>query len=502
MMEEHKETESLLQNENVNDDDIEPKGDDYTIEEAIERIGFGKFQLKLLAMVGFAWSADSLEMALLAILAPAVRCEWHLSHYHEAMLTTIVFIGMLIFSYFWGWASDTYGRRKVLIWSTTGVFVFGLVSAFSHTYVMILLLRGGVGASMAGTVQGTTLIVEYLPVAARGLSINVSGIFWSAGTCFEVLSAMYIMPRHGWRVLLFWSAWPCLIFVVATLLSKQPPESVRFLVSKGRQKEAEEILHKAAKENNKEEKLQGNLITLEKEQSEYKHGSFSGLFKRGYWRQTLLLWVMWFASHFNIYGLSLLTTALFSSSYTCYGEPAAKKHETENCKPLTQADYLHFFYVLAADFPAILVTAILTDTVGRKWLQAIGFFVMGIFFTLLLLCTSSRNWTTFFLFGVRCFAAVADVGGYIYTPEVYPTEIRGIALGSCSAISRIGAMLTPFVSQVLTHTNLSLSLSIYIGFSIIGGVCSLLLPIETKGKGLEEINEDLRKLGNDRMEDT
>ena len=60
----------------------------------------------------------------------------------------------------------------------------------------------------------------------------------------------------------------------------------------------------------------------------------------------------------------------------------------------------------------------------------------------------SRNWTTFFLFGVRCFAAVADVGGYIYTPEVYPTEIRGVALGSCSAISRIGAMLTPFVSQV------------------------------------------------------
>ena len=33
------------------------------------------------------------------------------------------------------------------------------------------------------------------------------------------------------------------------------------------------------------------------------------------------------------------------------GEPAAKKHEAENCKPLTQADYLHFFYVLAADFP-------------------------------------------------------------------------------------------------------------------------------------------------------
>jgi len=40
-----------------------------------------------------------------------------------------------------------------------------------------------------------------------------------------------------------------------------------------------------------------------------------------------------------------------------------------------------------------------------------------------------------------------------------------------------------------------LSLGIYIGFSIFGGLCSLALPIETKGKGLEEINEDLKKLG-------
>ena len=75
--------------------------------------------------------------------------------------------------------------------------------------------------------------------------------------------------------------------------------------------------------------------------------------------------------------------------------------------------------IVFVSLTAILVTDILTDTVGRKWLQAIGFFVMGVFFALLLLCTSSRLWTTIFLFGVRCFAAVADIGGYIYTPEVF-----------------------------------------------------------------------------------
>ena len=51
-----------------------------------------------------------------------------------------------------------------------------------------------------------------------------------------------------------------------------------------------------------------------------------------------------------------------------------------------------------------------------------------------------------------------------------------------------------FFLQVLTHSHLHLSISIYVTIALIGGVCSLLLPIETKGKGLEEINADLRNL--------
>lgn len=51
-----------------------------------------------------------------------------------------------------------------------------------------------------------------------------------------------------------------------------------------------------------------------------------------------------------------------------------------------------------------------------------------------------------------------------------------------------------FLLQVLTHSHLHLSISIYVTIALIGGVCSLLLPIETKGKGLEEINADLSNL--------
>lgn len=478
-------------------EEADSDGQSFTVEEAIETIGFGKFQIKVLAMIGFAWSADSLEMALLAILAPAIRCYWNLTHWHEAFLTTVVFVGMFLATYLWGYGSDNYGRRKVLMVATFGIFVFGLTSAFALNYAMILVFRGLVGTCMGGVVQGTTLIVEFLPSATRGLTVNIGSIFWSLGTSFEIILAMFVMPRYGWRVLLFVSAWPCLIFVIIALIIKYPPESARFLVSKGRIDEASTILKHAAKDN-KSTLPEGTLRDQSSEVEKNDHGNILAMFKNGYWKVTIALWIIWFASHFNIYGLALLTTALFSSSYTCYGSVNSTATAAANsCKVLTQEDYVSFFYVLLADFPAVLLTAFLADTVGRKWLQAIGFFNMGIFFSLLAICTGSRAWTTVILFGVRCFAAVADIGGYIYTPEVYPTHIRGMALGSCSGISRLGCMLTPFVSQVVTHYSVHLSLAIYVSLSLLGGICSLLLPIETKGKGLEEINNDLKSLSKD-----
>ena len=60
----------------------------------------------------------------------------------------------------------------------------------------------------------------------------------------------------------------------------------------------------------------------------------------------------------------------------------------------------------------------------------------------------SRLSTTLFLYGSRLFISIADMCGYVYTPEVYPTSMRGIGLGACSGAARIGCMITPFVAMV------------------------------------------------------
>ena len=63
------------------------------VSEAIDMIGFGKFQVRLGASVGIAYMADSVEMLLLSMLGPALACQWGISDYQQASLSTVVFMG-------------------------------------------------------------------------------------------------------------------------------------------------------------------------------------------------------------------------------------------------------------------------------------------------------------------------------------------------------------------------------------------------------------------------
>jgi len=62
-----------------------------------------------------------------------------------------------------------------------------------------------------------------------------------------------------------------------------------------------------------------------------------------------------------------------------------------------------------------------------------------------------RDVITLFLFVIRAFATGVFQAVYVYTPEVYPTSVRGAAMGFCTAAARLGAIITPFVAQVLQN---------------------------------------------------
>ncbi|ERE75203.1 synaptic vesicle 2-related protein, partial [Cricetulus griseus] len=148
-----------------------PTDDTFMVEDAVEAIGFGRFQWKLSVLTGLAWMADAMEMMILSILAPQLHCEWRLPSWQVALLTSVVFIGMMSSSTLWGNISDQYGRKTGLKISVLWTLYYGVLSAFAPVYSWILVLRGLVGFGIGGVPQSVTLYAEFLPMKARAKCI-------------------------------------------------------------------------------------------------------------------------------------------------------------------------------------------------------------------------------------------------------------------------------------------------------------------------------------------
>ena len=88
------------------------------------------------------------------------------------------------------------------------------------------------------------------------------------------------------------------------------------------------------------------------------------------------------------------------------------------------------------------------------------------------------------LFFIRALSSRVFQAAYVYTPEVYPTVLRLVDVGTCSAMARLGAMLTPNIAQVLMKLSVSSAITVYFFVALLSVIACLLLPVETHGKEL------------------
>uniref|UniRef100_A0AAX7V7R7 Major facilitator superfamily (MFS) profile domain-containing protein n=1 Tax=Astatotilapia calliptera TaxID=8154 RepID=A0AAX7V7R7_ASTCA len=460
----------------------------FTVDDALEAIGFGKFQWKISFLTGLSWVADAMEMMILSILGPQLHCEWRLPSYKVALITSVVFIGMGISSPIWGNVADKYGRKVGLKVCMCWTLYYGLLSAFAPAYGWLLFLRSLVGFGIGGAPQSVTLYSEFLPMKARGICIMLIAAFWAIGAVFEVLLALMVMPDLGWRWLLGLSTVPLAIFVCFCFWL---PESPRFDVLSGRREKAMATLTRIAKENGKT-LPQGRLIAY----NQNERGRFKDLFAPQYWKTTLLLWFIWFSNAFSYYGIILLTTELFQAGDLCASMFTASFPDCSlECRYLTSADYKDLLWTTLAEFPGFLVVLLLVDYIGRKKSMALCFLMFSLCILPLYACIGRYVSLTIFIFIARAFISGGYQVVFVYTPEVFPTENRALAMGTSSAMARLGALITPFVAQVLLRTSVYLTLSVYCSCSLLAGVASWLLPIETLGRNLQESSLDQETAG-------
>ncbi|OMO73863.1 General substrate transporter [Corchorus olitorius] len=426
-------------------------------------MGFGKFQILVLAYAGMGWVSEAMEMMLLSFIGPAVQSLWGLSSHEESLITSVVFVGMLVGAYSWGVVSDKYGRRKGFLITAIVTAAAGFLSALSPNYISLIILRCLVGLGLGGGPVLCAWFLEFIPAPNRGTWMVVFQAFWTVGTIFEASLAWFVMPTLGWRWLLALSSLPSSFLLLFYGLT---PESPRFLCLKGRKSEALGVLEKIARMNgakvpcgtlvsDHEIELAGNSIPTEDTQllppkagedttsreMNSNAGGISSLLKLlspELVRSTTLLWAVFFGNAFSYYGLVLLTTELHNGHNTC-GPSELQSGESQG------VSYKDVFITTFAEFPGLLLAAATVDRFGRKISMSIIFFVCC-FFLLPLVFHQPQGLTTGLLFGARiCITATFTVM-YIYAPEIYPTSVRSTGVGVASSVGRIGGMICPLVA--------------------------------------------------------
>ncbi|KAL5241683.1 hypothetical protein ACI65C_009093 [Semiaphis heraclei] len=461
----------------------------YTVAQAVDTFGFGRFQVKLSLFTGLCWMADSMETTILSILSPTLQYEWQITLFQQALATTVVFMGMMLSLPFWGSFSDKFGRKTALTLCSVLLFYFGILSSMSPNYTWLLVLRGLVGFAIGCSPQSVTLYAEFLPCKQRAKCVVLLDCFWALGACFEVLLALIVMPTLGWKWLLVLSTAPLLGFAC---VCPWLPESAKYLVTSGQTDKAIDTLKKVAHDNGKP-MLLGRLV-VDDVVLEEKRGHFTDLLLPQLRVSSILLWFIWLVCAFCYYGIVLMSTGLFESSNnnrTCSSNLDSGIFKTvQSCTAeshyLTTRDYIDLLWTTLAEFPGIFATIFVIDRFGRKITLVFQFTLFAITLFLLFQYAKNRVLLTITLFLARGIIAGVFQAIYVYTPEVYPTPLKSIGVGTCSAMARLGAMVTPYVAQVLLKSSFNTSIIIYITAALMAAIASSLLPIETKGRDMKE----------------
>ncbi|CAL5229494.1 g12830 [Coccomyxa viridis] len=475
----------------------------YTIGAALDHIGFGRFHVMLLFYCGCAWAADAVEMMLLSFLGPAVKCLWNITPAQESLITSIVFCGTMIGAYSWGVLGDAKGRRVGFFATAMFTFVFGVLSAASPNYVALVILRGLMGVGLGGAPVAFALYLELVPSKYRGALLVALQSFWTIGSMLEAGLAWGILSDWGWRWLVAISSVPLLLLM---LLYPLLPESPYWLLAMGRTQEVHAMLSKIARMNGKElppGRLQpaaahkAKDATLGKQRAENgadssaKAGSglrrrvleplqgllwaLKPLMQRALRRTTLLLMFIWFTNALCYYGLVLLTTSL-------HAQGGGNSCGAGGKLILAQRDLRDIFIASTAELPGLLVAALVMDPLGRKWSLALSLLGIGIS-TGLLIVTSRAD--TVLLFAGRACSMGSFAILYVYTPEVFPTKVRALGLGVNNAMSRVGALLSPFMAVALVERGMPHAAEgIIAGICVLAAIATLCLPLETAGKAL------------------
>ena len=437
----------------------------------IERLPVTWWQVRARIVVGTATFFDSFDALAIAYILPVIVPLWGLSPQDAGFLISAGYAGQLVGALFFGWLAQRVGRIPALLASVTTFALLSLACAFSTDYATLIVLRTLQGFGLGGEVPiAATYINELSRAEARGRFVLLFELVFPAGILAASLLSLWIVPHLGWQYMFVVGAAPALLVL---FLQRLLPESPRWLASRGRNGEAEAALRIIERSV---EGASGKPLPPPRRRvsAVEKSPSWSDLFGPQYLRRTLVVWVLWFATYFVNYGLATWMPTLYRTVFHVPLSTALSYQLITNT------------ITLGSSFAC----AMLIDLTGRRrWF--VGAFLGSAAALFALWAWGADTPMRVLVLGTLSNMCVGtlSLSVYLYTPEIYPTRSRALAVGTATAWLRLASIIGPIVvGAMVADAGLSAVFLVFGLVALAAGIIVGAFAIETKGRVLEEIS--------------
>ena len=404
---------------------------------------------------------DGYILSIIGVALVQITPQLNLNGTEQGLVGASALIGIFLGAFVGGWLTDKFGRQVLFTVDLIAIIGCSIAQFFVNDAYWLIALRLLIGMAVGADYPiATSLLAEFSPRKWRGPLLGAFVTMWFVGAAVAYIVGNALLHYHnGWRWMLASAALPATIIV---LLRLGTPESPRWLLKHGREDEANAVLAKVfgagATVDDLPEEVHENLRV-------------GALIKAGYGKRMAFITIFWTCSIvplFAIYafGPKILGALGLTGSLGNYGSA----------------------FITVMFLVGCLVAMYFVDRSGRRPLIIHSFLWAGLALLLLGIFSSAPAWAVLALFAVYAIL----IGGtqilqWIYPNELFPTEIRGSAVGLASSLSRIGAAIgTYLVPQALSHIGIGPTMIIAAVITLIGAGVSVAWAPETRGLTLGE----------------
>ncbi len=454
----------------------------------MDRLPWGRWHWRVVIALGITWIIDGLEVTLFGAVSGVLVSEGSL-HFTDAQigeLGSAYLIGAVLGALFFGYLTDRLGRKTLFTVTLAVYLIAAFLTAFSWNFWSFAIFRFFTGAGIGGEYSAiNSAIDELIPAKVRGrVDLAINGTYW-IGAAVGALSTIVLLDSRlipvdiGWRLGFGIGAFLGLVII---FIRHHVPESPRWLLTHGRREEAARIVGEIEahfeREGRELPSPEGTITIFPDRRVGF--AEIARTMFRTYLRRSLLGLSLMVSQAF-LYNATLFTYALVLIHF--YNVPADRTG-------------LYLFPFAAGSFLGPIVLGHFFDTIGRRPMIAGTYAISALLLTLsgwlfvqdvLTATTQTALWTVIFFF-----ASAAASSAYLTVSEVFPLELRGMAIALFYAIgTTIGGTMAPwiFTSLIATGSRMNLFYG-YLGAAgllMLAVVTTLAFGVKAEGASLESI---------------